>query len=1003
MSRPTPAKTRTSNWSDDDVEAIVEAFEAELERAGCVDLVEFLPERDLASFLPVAVELIRVDLEYSRGRGADKRIDEYRDLVPAVFEDPGARAAIAYEEFRLRRQDGELVETADYAQRYAVDTSGWASPDGGSTRSVSWPVSMTLTGDAAGSTTVGQFPRVGERFAGFELVELLGQGAFGVVYRARQRDLARREVVLKVTAPRSVEPERLARLQHSNIVPIYSVHSDRGLLGICMPYLGRHTLADFLGHGPAAVRASRDAPAEHNRVSTVAARVAEAETLPLVVPTPGIAHVDGAPLGKISTGEQALPQLTCNEAVDVVAQLAEGLAHAHDRGIVHSDLKPANVVIADDGTPLLVDFNLAGDGAVADRETILIGGTVAYMGPEHLQATLEGTRASPAGDIYSLGVIFYELLTNERPFVQRSGIFEECAAAMILDRRRGAPHVQRINPAVSPGLASIVARCLAPDVGDRYTEARQLAEDLRRHQADLPLHYAADRSLRERGGKWLRRNRRAVRAAAIAALVGLLVIASSLYVGRRERLLQLEAGAALVDFQHDATSASLSLYTPGTEPEIYETGRTAAKRALSRFGFAGGRPDEKNPNWSHLTPAQKDSVLEQGIKLQYALASTDAEKQQLFSDHDASSSLGTYLHGVSLIEKREAGAALKVFEGLLRRDSQDPTLWLLLGNAYYLAHRLSDAEACYTAVIALEPKAYAGYFYRGECRLDQRHFAEAAQDFDAVLQLRPGIPCGLLNRALAWRALGTLDRAEGDVTAAIDGGERDPRAYFVRALIRDARGNTEGAKADRGRGFEMPPLDAKGWDARGIAHLADDPRRAAEDFEQGLVAFPDTPVSPSLLHNLIHVYGDRLNEQQLALSKADRLVDLCPDEPSAWSTRAVLRARLGDRVGARRDAERAAAGQVSPLTSLQLACACALTSKSEPADVREALLHLQKALAGDPKLSARATTDPDLEPIRKRSEFVSMTAAAQKLTASAQGPAANDSAEVSAGSEIDLK
>ena len=109
------------------------------------------------------------------------------------------------------------------------------------------------------------------------------------------------------------------------------------------------------------------------------------------------------------------------------------------------------------------------------------------------------------------------------------------------------------------------------------------------------------------------------------------------------------------------------------------------------------------------------------------------------------------------------------------------------------------------------------------------------------------------------------------------------------ALIREARGNVDGANADRNRGFELRPIDGKGWDARGIARLNDDPQKARDDFEEGLRAYPE---SPALLKNLIHIYGDVLNQQELALAKADRLLELCPDEPSAWSTLAVLRRDL---------------------------------------------------------------------------------------------------------------
>ena len=323
---------------------------------------------------------------------------------------------------------------------------------------------------------------------------------------------------------------------------------------------------------------------------------------------------------------------------------------------------------------------------------------------------------------------------------------------------------------------------------------------------------------------------------------------------------------------------------------------------------------------------------------------------------------------------------MKVFEGLRQRDPQDATLWLLLGNAYYLGHRVADAEACYTAVIALEPKGYTGYFYRGECRMDQQHFAEAAMDFDAVLELQPGLPSGLMNRALVWRALGALDRAEQDATPAIEGGINDPRAFFVRALIRESRGNPDGANADRERGFELPPIDRQGWSARGIARLKEDPEQARDDFEAGLRAYPDTP---ALLENLIHVYGDVLHQQEQALTKAGSTCGIMSGRALGLVNARRASARLGDRDGARQDLLHAASNKIAPLTSLQLACAYAQLSSQEPTAADEAIRHLQKALAGDPRLATRASTDPDFVPIRSRSDFAALVTASNRLINSA--------------------
>ena len=237
----------------------------------------------------------------------------------------------------------------------------------------------------------------------------------------------------------------------------------------------------------------------------------------------------------------------------------------------------------------------------------------------------------------------------------------------------------------------------------------------------------------------------------IVGLVAMLAAALGMYAKRRERLLSLEANAAYADFERDFVSASLSLNTPGNEPDLYRLGREAANRALGQFGIDGDRANAGNALWGRLSAENKAAVEERTVKLQFALARSAIDKQRLFAQHEASSALGTYLHGIELYDRRESGAAISVFDGLRRRDPQDATLWLLLGNAYYRGHRLADAEACYTAVIALEPKGYTGYFYRGECRMDQQHFAEAEMDFTSVLALQPRLPSGLLNRALIWR------------------------------------------------------------------------------------------------------------------------------------------------------------------------------------------------------------------------------------------------------------
>ncbi|HEV3259613.1 MAG TPA: protein kinase, partial [Gemmataceae bacterium] len=178
------------------------------------------------------------------------------------------------------------------------------------------------------------------------------------------------------------------------------------------------------------------------------------------------------------------------------ACLADALEYAHQRGLVHLDLKPSNVLVAADGLPLLLDFHLAREPIRAGGSSpVWLGGTPGYMSPEQ-QAALAAVRLErpvPAvdgrSDIYSLGLLLHEALAGQPPAGgdQPPARLEQC------------------NPQVSIGLADIIHKCLAREPGARYADAADLAADLRRHLADLPLRGVANRSPAERWRKWRRR------------------------------------------------------------------------------------------------------------------------------------------------------------------------------------------------------------------------------------------------------------------------------------------------------------------------------------------------------------------------------------------------------------------------------------------------------------------------------------------------------------------
>ena len=166
------------------------------------------------------------------------------------------------------------------------------------------------------------------------------------------------------------------------------------------------------------------------------------------------------------------------EAARIGSRVAEALSVAHDRSIVHRDIKPQNVLLDASAEAKVADFGIArAANSETMTETNLVLGTTAYMSPEQLR----GDRVGPASDLYSLGVVLYETLTGELPF--RGG--DPIATAM-KHINESAPHPREVNPAVPETLDTLIVRLLAKEPEERYASAEELAEDLRRIRHGLP-------------------------------------------------------------------------------------------------------------------------------------------------------------------------------------------------------------------------------------------------------------------------------------------------------------------------------------------------------------------------------------------------------------------------------------------------------------------------------------------------------------------------------------
>ncbi|MCA9099171.1 MAG: protein kinase, partial [Planctomycetaceae bacterium] len=326
------------NWLA--IDERVDAFELAWSSDSVPNPRDFLPPTDDENYSSILQEILRVDIEYRWSRKLPRSLDQYRSEFPELAIATDLFVQIAYEDYRTRKQAGESVTPEEYAERYGFPLSLWPSQH---RRVATTGVLSTLAGNLSDETAIDQvvpdFLKIGEQISGFQLLGELGRGAFSRVYLARQGDLANRPVVLKISTESFGEAERLAKLQHTHIVPIYSVHGMAGLTAVCMPYYGALTFEDLLTH----VRL---------RIPKSGAELAA------LLKTHR--KFNGSESGEDSANWSVLEKASYVEAVlRIGADLATALQHAHERGIVHRDIKPANLLLADDGRPMLMDFNLS--------------------------------------------------------------------------------------------------------------------------------------------------------------------------------------------------------------------------------------------------------------------------------------------------------------------------------------------------------------------------------------------------------------------------------------------------------------------------------------------------------------------------------------------------------------------------------------------------------------------------------------------------------------------
>jgi serine/threonine protein kinase/tetratricopeptide (TPR) repeat protein len=726
-------------------------------------------------------------------RGERPPVEEFLERHSDLTAEPEAAIRLIYEEVCLRQGEGQEVRLSELVRRFPR----WQNE-----------LEVLLDCDRLLGTVSGPPTclRAGETLGDFLLVAELGRGARGQCFLAAQPLLSYRHVVLKVTPDDHVEHLSLARLQHTHIMPLYSEHEfpDRRLRALCMPYLGGATLSRILAE------LSR-VPADGRSGQSVLDILDRSQQ-----PSPW-------PQSGESPARRFVAQSSYVRAVCWIGTcLADALQYAHDRGLVHMDVKPSNILLTADGQPMLLDFHLAREPIPIDEPPVDgVGGTPGYMSPEQdaMVMAINSGRAVLTGvdarsDLYSLGRVLAETLGAE-------ALPAGCARP---------PQSCRFMPEVSTGLADVIRKCLASDPSDRYHDAAALADDLRRHMADLPLCGVTNRSLRERWRKWCRRQPyQLIRlktfvvalcaAVTIAGLIWVAFVAPHFHAARQALL----EGRVLLD-RRDYPGAARALTRGAALIEGLPGGQRLSRdlaaalrlanrveevdrlhRLVDHLRFAESAAKDPLPSTKEFERHCRALWDSRHALFEQSRTPLDPQLEQRFRDDlldlavigsnlrvrlETDPKKADEAHGVGLRLLDEAEALLgpghvlyrarqvhatalglsSMAAAAARGASQVPprTAWEhdAVGRVLLAAGEVTQAEAAFERALALRPQDLWPNFHQGVCAFRLSRFHDAVNAFRICVALAPDRAECFYNRALAHAALSDDIAASRDYARA---------------------------------------------------------------------------------------------------------------------------------------------------------------------------------------------------------------------------------------------
>jgi eukaryotic-like serine/threonine-protein kinase len=452
-------------------------------------------------------------------------------------------------------------------------------------------------------------PPVPEQLGEYRILREVGRGGMGIVYEAVQESLGR-HVALKVLPFHGLisrthlerferEARAVARLHHSNIVPVFGIGAHAGVHYYAMQFIQGQGL-DTVLHEVRRLRGAAATPGGQPVTISLACGLL----------TDQLGSPEVGPVGRAETERDLLPATTAvpslvgdhpsdltgqSEAqyargvARLGVQVADAMAYAHRQGMVHRDIKPSNLLLDTQGVIWVTDFGLVKDDSDEDlTQPGDIVGTVRYMAPERFDGRGDGR-----SDIYSVGATLYELLTL-RP------AFEDASRARLVERvlREEPVPPRQLDPRIPRDLETIVLKAMAKDPARRYLTAGELAEDLRRFLADRPVR-ARRISGAERTWRWARRNPAvASLLGCVAALLVAVAVVSTFAVVRMDTALgqtrQAEREARLREAEALVSQAHGTRYS-------HRVGQRFETLAALQKAAAIGRELGQKPEWfDHL-------------------------------------------------------------------------------------------------------------------------------------------------------------------------------------------------------------------------------------------------------------------------------------------------------------------------------------------------------------------------------------------------------------------